>query len=186
MSSEEYLDLYLLAQENPQAPYYMVSFDVVNSKSKSNEECSKMLNNIGTIVYYVYNKLLEKEKELNKEILIKDERFFNPWNPPKNEKVLNYNFLDPYVLGDNFCFTVLRDTVTKEEIIDLVNTCKKIIKMDDEFHIADGYYETNEYIEGGTKFFRGYCYGILSNLHKIGIKKKLQRVKKGINKGKII
>ena len=50
--------------------------------------------------------------------------------------------------------------------------------MNEEFHIADGYYETNDYGEGGTKFFRGYCIQTLETLHKPDVKKEIQRVKR--------
>ncbi len=35
MAYEEYLDLYLSAQKNPKAQYYVVSFDVFDSKLMS-------------------------------------------------------------------------------------------------------------------------------------------------------
>ena len=62
MAYEEYFDLYLLAQEKSDAPYYIVSFDVINSKKTTKEENIRMHKNIDVIVKYVYNKLLEIEK----------------------------------------------------------------------------------------------------------------------------
>ena len=52
--------------------------------------------------------------------------------------------------------------------------------MEEEFHIADGYYETNEYGEGGIKFFRGYCLQTLETLHKTRIKKELEKIAKKV------
>ena len=56
MSYEEYFDLYLLAQKKNNAPYYIISFDVSNSKLMTEEESIRMHENINIIVKYVYNK----------------------------------------------------------------------------------------------------------------------------------
>ena len=171
MAYQEYYDLYLKAQENPDAKYYVVSFDVIKSKSLSPQENDILGSNIDTIMKYVYGKLIDKEKELNRPVVIHDERFYRPWTP-RTPHMLNGNYRDPSVLGDNFEFTVLRGTITKEEIISWVNACKKSLNMQEEFHIADGYYETNDFEERGTKLFRGYCLQILEKLHKPKFKKK--------------
>ena len=175
MAYEEYFDLYLLAQEKKDAPYYMVSFDVINSKSMAKKEIIHLYENINVIVKYVYSKLLESEKKLNKQVVIKDERFFNPWNFSASKWQLNGNFMDPFIFGDCFQFTVLRDTVPKEQIVKWVNECKEKLNMKEEFHIADGYYETNNYNEGRTKFYRGYCMQILETFHKLQVQKKLKK-----------
>ena len=179
MAFQDYYDLYLLAQENSNSLYYVVSFDVIGSKLMPLDKRAKLTNNMLIIIKYVYNKLLMKEKELNKQVVIKDERFYTPWDP-RASYMINGNYSDPSVLGDRFAFTVLRYTVTKEEIIELVNICKKELNMDEEFHIADGYYETNEYGEGNTKLFRGYCLQILGNFHKQEVQKELKKVKNRI------
>ena len=54
--------------------------------------------------------------------------------------------------------------------------------MNEEFHISDGYYETNEYKEGNTKLYRGYCLQILEKYHKPEVQKELKKVKKAMNK----
>lgn len=177
MAYQEYFDLYLLAQKNDKAPYYMVSFDVVNSKLLTKEENIKMHKNIFIIMKDVYDKLLKSEKVLNKQVVIKDARFFKPWEF-KSAGVLNCNYMDPWCLGDCFEFTVLRDTVAKEQIVDWVNELKEKLNMKEEFHISDGYYETNDYEEGRTKFFRGYCLQTLETLHKPEVQRELKKVKK--------
>ena len=53
--------IYLHKKKND-APYYIVSFDIANSKFLSGEENRRMHKNIDVIVKYVYNKLLEIEK----------------------------------------------------------------------------------------------------------------------------
>ena len=178
MAYEEYLDLYLLAQNNHNALYYVVSFDIINSKSLDPKKGTVLVYNIEEIMKYVYNKLLEKEKELNRPVVIKDERFYRPWD--RSVYRLNADFNDPYIAGDNFQFTVLRDTIAKKEIIEWVYECKDNLNMKEEFHIADGYYETNEYGEGNNKFYRGYCLKTLAELHKPQIQEELQKVKKRI------
>lgn len=178
MAYEEYLDLYLLAQEKKDAPYYMVSFDVANSKLFSDEENIHMHENINVIVKYVYNKLIETEKELNKQIVIKDERFVKPWGYIHSKGNWNGNYMDPFIFGDCFQFTVLRDTVSKDQIVKWVNECKNKLNMKEKLHVADGYYETNNWDEAGTKFYRGYCIQTLETLHKSRVQKELKKVKK--------
>lgn len=181
MSFQEYYDLFLLAQSNPDALYYVVSFDTIGSKLLPPKEREQLTYNLLAIMKYVYSKCLEKEKELDKQIVIRDERFYTPWSP-KAPYMRNGNYMDPAILGDNFEFTVLRDTVSKEEIIGWVNEYKKMINMKEEFHVADGYYETNEYGEGNTKLYRGYCLQILEKYHKTEVQKELKKVKKTMNK----
>ena len=181
MAFQEYYDLFLLAQSNPAAPYYVVSFDTIGSKLLAPKEREQLTYNMIVIMKYVYNKFLELEKESGKQIVIKDERFYTPWDP-RASSMMNGNYMDPSILGDNFEFTVLRDTVSKEEIIGWVNEYKKIINIKEEFHVADGYYETNEYGEGNTKLYRGYCLQILEKYHKTEVQKGLKNVKKTMNK----
>ncbi len=181
MSYDEYLDLFILAQKNTDAMYYVVSFDTVNSKLLSKDKREALKNNIFSIVKYVYEKLLQKEKELNRQVVIHDERFYTPWS---NEALvsLNHNYLDPSIFGDNFAFTIFRDTVSKDEIVEWVNECKRKLNMEEEFHIADGYYETNNYGEGGSKLYRGYCLQILERFHKPELQLRFKRVQKRLER----
>ena len=177
MAFQEYYDLYLLAQLNPEAPYYVVSFDTIGSRLLPRDKRERLTYNMIFIMKYVYGKLLEKEQELGRDVVIKDERFKTPWDPLAHD-MRDCNYKDPSILGDNFEFTVLRDTVTKEEIIEWVNECREKLNMEEEFHIADGYYETNNYGEGGTKLWRGYCLQILEKFHKEEVQKELKQVRK--------
>ena len=77
-------------------------------------------------------------------------------------------------------FTVYRDSITNEEVINIFNECKKIIGIDYDFHIADGYYETDDWCLANEKYFRGHCIDLLSNLHKPynkKIRKELEKIK---------
>ena len=56
---------------------------------------------------------------------------------------------------------------------------KEYLQIPFDFHIADGYYETNNWVEGKDKYFRGYCIDLLSNLHKDynkEVRKKLKKI----------
>lgn len=174
MSYTEYFDLYLKAQDNPNALYYVVSFDVVNSRLV--EDRYKLQINLFKLTKYIYNKLLEKERIENRQIVIKDERFYKPWD----YSVYHYNgnYEDPALFGDDIEFTVLRDTVTKEEIVNWFNEYKSVLEMKEEFHIADGYYETNNYEERCYKYYRGYCLQTLEKFHKKETQKEINKVKK--------
>ena len=182
MAYEEYFDLYLEAQKKDDAPYYMVSFDVIGSQQMTAEENIKMHENHTIIMKYVYAKLLESEKALNRQVVIKDDRFFKPWEPRVSGWTWNGNYMDPFSIGDCFQFTVFRDTVSKDQIIEWVNECAKELNMNEQFHIADGYYETNDYGEGGTKFFRGYCIQTLETIHKPWVKQQLKNVKRRLKR----
>ena len=50
--------------------------------------------------------------------------------------------------------------------------------MKEKLHVADGYYETNEWSERNSKFYRGYCIQTLETLHKSRVQKELKKVKK--------
>ena len=73
---------------------------------------------------------------------------------------------EPFLLGDLIGLTVYRDTISSDEVINIFNNCKKILNVDFDFHMADGYYETNNWNEANNKYFRGYCIDLLSKLHK--------------------
>ena len=176
----EYYDLFLQAQNNPNALYYVVSFDVKKSRLLPPDKRHKLTKNLDIIAKDVYYRLLQKEKELGIQIVIKDKRFYKPWVCNKN----NSNFMDPSIFADNIIFTVLRDTITKEEIIDWVIEDKERLHMEENFNIADGYYETNEYEEGGTKLYRGYCLETVANLQKPKVQKELKKLSKTLGNSK--
>ena len=161
MSVEEYYDLYLSAQNNPDAPYHVISFDIVNSKQyKDRYSLQKKIN---SLIRRVYIHLLIIEIELKKQILIKDKRFIHPWDW---NAIRSGNFIDPLIYGDCFQITVLRNSISKDDIINLVNLYKKELNIDVDFHISDGYYETNEIEESTYKCYRADCLKILESNHK--------------------
>lgn len=87
---------------------------------------------------------------------------------------------EPFIYGDVIGFTVYRDSISKEEVMHIFNQSKEELNIDFEFHLADGYYETNDYALGNIKYFREYCIELLCNLHKSynnDVREALQKIK---------
>ena len=81
---------------------------------------------------------------------------------------------------NGFGFTIYRDSLDKEEIYYIYEYYKNILEIDFEIHIADGFYETNDYSLGNKLYFRGYCMDLLSTLHKKETQKELNKLKRKI------
>ena len=73
---------------------------------------------------------------------------------------------EPFVFGDMIGFTIYKGSLSTEEIMKIFEDIRNEHSFEYPLHIANGYYETNNYEEGDNKFFRGYCIDILSNSHK--------------------
>ena len=61
---------------------------------------------------------------------------------------------------------------------ELFEETKKELNINYEFHKASGYYETDNWLEGNHKYYRGYAMQLLSSLHKEEckvLKKQLKR-----------
>ncbi|MBQ3020881.1 MAG: hypothetical protein IJD92_01495 [Bacilli bacterium] len=156
MSSFEYNDLFIKCQKY--APYHMFTFDIKDSKKmdkKTRLEAQYKLINLAKLNYKVLELI---EKQTNKKILLRLE----------NNSNIGFSFYDPeqLVIGDLTYFIIYRNSMKREEVLEIFNFCKKILDINFEFHYADGYYETNDWCEGKTKYFRGYCLQTLSELHK--------------------
>jgi len=160
MSYEEYNDMFLKCQDI--GKYHVFTFDIVGSKKMDDRTREIARQKLLKFITLFYNKLYRKGIEENKEILISKS---------------NYAFLggvydgfgmkvEPFILGDVVGLTVNRGTITKSEMMHIYNECKKEVNIDFEFHIADGYYETDDWVKGRHKYFRGYCIQLLSELHK--------------------
>ena len=171
MSSFEYNDLFIKCQKY--APDNMFTFDIKDSKKldkKTRLEAQYKLINLATLLY---TKIKTKEIKDKKRILVFDNNFLN-----LNKKRISFGIkTDPFILGDMFGITVYRDSITKEELMALFYNCKEILNINFDFHYMDGYYETNDWCEGKTKYFRGYCIQTLSELHK-PYNKKLRKILK--------
>lgn len=174
MSSFEYNDLYLKCQEN--GIYHMFVFDIVNSKKMSvpyrNESQTKMIK----LMNKMYKTIKNIEKSSNKKILVFEKDFVS-FNSNKNYKGFGMK-QEPFLLGDTFGFTIYRDSLSKDIVYYIYEYYKELLDIDFDFHLADGYYETNDYSEGNKKYFRGYCIDILSTLHKKSTIEELNKVRK--------
>jgi len=158
VSTYEYNDLFFKCQSN--GIYHVFTFDVKDSKKIENgDNVNLKLINLITIIY---KKIQEIELQQNKKILVFEEDFTHI-----GEKLMQFGYKqEPFLYADTIGFTIYRNSLSTEEIIDIFKQSKEILNIDFEFHIADGYYETNNYEEADQKYFRGYCIDFLSNLHK--------------------
>ena len=174
MSTSEYNDLFLKCQST--GMYHVFCFDIVGCK-KMWAEGNFYTIDLFRLITLVYNKLHLKEINENKKILVFNDGYVFLCEKRKN----GFGFKEePFIFGDLVGFTVYKDSITREEVIDIFNECKEIIGIDYEFHYADGYYETDNWLEGQDKYFRGYCIDLLSNLHKPyneRLRKELEKIK---------
>lgn len=163
MSSFEYVDLFLKTQTSGR--FHMFTFDMVNSKKM--DSCARWLaqQQMINLMLKIYNHIKGIEIETNSKILMMEDGIvlYGDYDNMKNEFGL---LMEPFVFGDTFGFTIYRDSLTYEEIINIYKYYKEGLNIKFEFHIKDGYYDTNDWCEGKDMFFRGYCIDILSNYHK--------------------
>lgn len=162
MSYFEYNDLFMKCQEN--GKYHVFCFDIVDSKEmdkKLRYEVQYLLFELAHLMVLI---LQNEEKSRNSKILLNEDGISSIFD--KNVKVGFGPNVDPVVLGDTLVITVYRDAITTEEVYSLFENCKSALGLNLDFHCADGYYETNDWVEAKDKYFRGYCIQLLSNLHK--------------------
>ena len=163
MSYNEYNDLFIKCQDT--GKYHVFTFDIVGSKEmddKTRYDTQILLIELAGLMYL---KLFSEETKRQKRILVFDDDFCNMFDFSKPQAGFGIK-IEPYIFGDMFAITIYRDSLTNEEVLDIFKKCKKMLGLTCKFHIADGYYETNEYGEGKEKYFRGYCIQLLSELHK--------------------
>ena len=161
MSTFEYNDLFLKCQET--GLYHMFVFDIVGSKNIKSEQSNWRMISQFRLILNMYRRLQEIEKLENKKILLCEEGFSHLGERRPN----CFGFKqEPFVLGDLIGLTVYRGSITSEEVLKIYEEEKEYLQIPFDFHVAEGYYETNNYEEGNKKYFRGYCIDLLSNLHK--------------------
>ena len=174
MSSFEYNDMFLKCQKT--APYHVFTFDIVESKKMDRETRQKAQYKMRELALLNYKMLEYIEKKRNIKILVR------PFDT-LSEYQIGYTQTDkePVIIGDLTYFTIYRDSLTREEVIDIFECCMHLLDVDFKFHYADAYYETHYWNEGKTKYFRGYCIQMLSELHKPynkKLRKELEEAKK--------
>lgn len=162
MSSFEYNDLLLKCQST--GKYHVFTFDIKDSKKMDEITRRKAQEKLFDLALLTYKTIEYKEKKDNKIILLKEGYEHDDRRIPK----FGYTYVEPepIIIGDLMYFTIYRDTLLENEVLEIFEECKKILNVDFEFHCANGYYETNDWCEGNTKYFRGYCIQTLSELHK--------------------
>ena len=176
MSAYEYNDLFLKCQET--GKYHVFTFDIEGCKNIDSKTRYDNQDKMVKLMKCIYTAIQDIEKKTNKKILVFEDDFvsFDSGFPTKGYGMKQ----EPFKIGDMFGFTIYRDSLDKEVILSIYEYFKKSLGIEFNFHIADGYYETNDYLEGRTKYFRAYCIDLLSNLHKPynnGIRKKLEKQK---------
>lgn len=177
MSTSEYHDLFLKCQDT--GLYHVFTFDIVNSKNMPIEERKNAQIKITNLMLKIYEEIQNIEKKTNKKILVFEDDFYSTFEPIRRGFGLKQ---EPFLIGDMFGFTVYRDSISTEIVYYLYEKYKKELGIDFDFHLANGYYETNDYSEGSTKYFRGYCIDVLSNYHKKEMQKELEDVKRKLKR----
>lgn len=168
----EYDDLFLKCQDT--GIYHVFVFDVVNSKKMDKEQRRKTQYQLILLMSKMYKSLLDLEKKLGTKILVFEEDFVSYFD--KEIQLNGFGLkMEPFLFGDMFGFTVYRDCIDDNFIYSLFNKYKQELNIDIDFHINDGYYETNDYNLGSSKYFRGYCISLLSNMHKQKRREELEK-----------
>lgn len=173
MSTHEYNELFLKCHRY--APYHIYTFDIKNSKKMLSTSRKLAQIKLLKFITLMYNKIYIKSIKENKNILV-----FNETYGHLGESSNGFGMkVEPFILGDLVGFTVYRDSITKDEVMQIYNECIKEVDIDFEFHSSDGYYETDDWCKARDKYFRGHCIDLLSNLHKpynANIRKKLKQI----------
>ena len=161
MSTHEYNDLFLKCQET--GKYHLFTFDIKDSKKMSKKERLEAQYKLIELILMMYRMIQEKEKIENKKILVFEKDFVKLGDTKLN--VFGYK-QEPFIYGDVIGFTVYRNTITEKEVLEIFNKCIIALNINFDFHLANGYYETNDWELGNNQYFRGYCIDLLPNLHK--------------------
>ena len=162
MSTNEYNDLFIKAQKD--GPYHMFVFDMINSRSYDKEARQVAMEKTESLMMHIYDHLQILEMSSNKKILVFEEGFSHYWD---NKYLNDFGLkIEPFIFGDSFGFTILRDSLSEEEVYNIFNYYHDRLNIDIPYHFANGYYETNDYAKGDILYHRSYCLDTLSNYHK--------------------
>lgn len=172
MSYTEYKDMFLDCQDT--APYHLFIFDIANSRNIKDYSRN---SNISKLIFQLYKKIEQIEKQQNITILHrsplliettlqKEENNYH-LEPIKKEPIRQADLFEPFLtLGDTIGLTILRDSLDINTVYTLFDQTKEELGINYDFHYANGFYETDDYIEGNEKLFRGYAIQILATMHK--------------------
>jgi len=187
MSYSEYKDLFDKAQEK--GSYHMFIYDVVNSK---NTLAKKDRSDILKLLFTVYSRLERIEEIEQRSILHKSSQLIRGKLKKKIENGIEYYEYDhlsgkdletgkayneePFnMIGDLYGFTIERNSLTAEQVDAIFEEEKVKLNIQQEFHKANGFYETDKYEEGDKLYFRGYCMQQLEEMSKQGKELDIER-----------
>jgi len=164
MSTSEYYDLCYKAQNNLDAKYHIFVFDIKGSKEMPKEERCDAQVKMEELMLKMYAEIENIEIKEDREILLRE--CIVSYND-RNKVNKKFGMLfEPFLFADTFGFTVYKDSISREEVLEIYDKFKGELGINFSFNINDLYYETNDYSMGGILFFRGYAIDIASNLHK--------------------
>ena len=155
MSFDEYIDMFKDCQ-NEKCPYRAFTFDVVNSRNQT--EYIDNPEKHFQFVSHVYSLLEKEEENTGKQILLRGK--FNR-KLVMGEAMKNGNLYNPMILGDMATYFVYNGSITTDRMLELFATGLKECDINYPFHFKTGVYQTNNYIEGGKKLYKGYMPQIL-------------------------
>lgn len=164
MSTLEYIDMFTERQNK--GNYHMFSFDIICSQKMEPETRKQAQIKMIKLMNKIYNEIKQIEKISKTKILVMNIDGIVPYEKSKQVMHKFGMLFEPWIFGDTFGFTIYRNSLPKEIILSIYEKYKQELKINFDFHIADGYYETNKWEEGSELFFRGYCLDILLNYHK--------------------
>ena len=148
MSWTEYNNMFKRAQR--EGMYQMFLFDLKGSRN-----AGYFHPNINLLLYGIYFRIKDLEKTMDKKILHQNSIF---------NKGDRGDLMEPFfLLGDLFGFTIIRNSLSEECIYNIFKDLKRELDLKYEFYYDTGFYETDNYIEAGEKYFRGYCMGYLED-----------------------
>lgn len=174
MSTYEYNDLFIKCQGT--GKYHVFTFDIEDSRKMDNKTRNDAQVKLIKLMKCIYTMIKDIEKKSGKNILVFEDDFVS-FDSGLSTKGFGLK-QEPFLFGDTFGFTIYRDSLDNSVVFAIYKYFKKSLNIDFNFHIAHGYYETNDYSLGGTKYFRGYCIDLLSTMHKKDTKNELIKLRK--------
>ena len=164
MSYTEYKDLFLKAQQNKNAEYKAVVFDLVGSKKMSKEErYDAQVKSIKTFNYMLRD-LWAVERIVGQKILLNEKpvKIVNNIAKPNNEQFAYLS--NPTILcGDCFVFYFKNDLIEAEDVKKLFMESAEKVKNTYAYNFAEGNFETLDINEQGKKYWIGHVAQQLSN-----------------------
>lgn len=131
--------------------YYLQLFHIVDSQKLTIEEFRK--NQF--LLQEMYRELEQREQQEKRRIL----------HHPEVTNRLDSQ--DPFFFnGENMGFTIYRNVLTRLEIVELLVRWKQQLKIACTYQYQDGYYETDNELDGASYYFRGSALKKLEKLSK--------------------